>query len=150
MTGPVRDWHVTSSGGKGYVINELAWQKAPGTYKALVRLSTAGPVNVEVWNDTGNVLLARRRVAATTGTQTVALPVIATTPYPASAYPGWGPFHAAFMPPPLGNRLEIRVWSPGGHVVNVYGAKLVPLAASETHGRYSPAENAHDKSWPLG
>ena len=55
----------------------------------------------------------------------VELPVDATIAYPVSVYSGWGPFRAAMIPPPPGNRLEVRVWSPGAGTVNVYRAKLV-------------------------
>jgi hypothetical protein len=65
LTGPVAGWHVTSTGGQGYVADGLAWPKPPSRYRAHVRLSAAGPVNVEVWNDTGNMLLARRSIPAT-------------------------------------------------------------------------------------
>ena len=83
-------------------------------------LSADGPVNVEVWNDTGNVLLARESVPATQGTITVTLPVPATTAYRGRTYPGWGPFRAGFTNPPPGQRLEVRVWSPGHEKVSVY------------------------------
>ena len=125
MAGPVANWHITSAGGRGYVADGLAWQEPPGQYQALVTLSATGPVNVEVWNNTGNVLLARRSIPATGGVQTVAVPVDATTSYDASAYSGWGPFGGDFLPPPSGNRLEVRVWSPEDGIVNVYTAELV-------------------------
>jgi hypothetical protein len=41
-------------------------------------------------------------------------------------FSGWGPFRAILLPPPSGNRLEVRVWSPGQETVNVYSAELVP------------------------
>ena len=125
MTGPPGTWRVTSSGGRGYVADEIAWQKPPGRYQALVTLSAAGPVNVEVWNDTGNVLLARRSIPATSGVESVVVPVDATIAYRAGAYSGWGPFRADFIPPPEGERLEVRVWSPGAGTVNVYSADLI-------------------------
>ena len=81
MTGPPGTWRMTSSGGRGYVADEIAWQKPPGQYQALVTLSAAGPVKVEVWNDTGNTLLARRSIPATTGVESVVVPVDATTAY---------------------------------------------------------------------
>jgi hypothetical protein len=130
FTGPMDTWRVTSAGGRGYVADGIAWQKPPGRYRALVSLSTTGPVNVEVWNDTGNVLLARKSVPATAGTESVTVPVDATTAYPAVAYSGWGPFRADFVPPPPGQRLEVRVWSPGGHLVNVYRAALTRAGQS--------------------
>jgi hypothetical protein len=121
---------MTSTGGRGYVADGLAWQRPPGRYEAQVTLSTTGPVNVEVWNDTGDTLLARRTVVATTGIETVTLEVDATTVYRAGAYPGWGPFRAEFAPPPSDQRLEVRVWSPGGEAVNVYSAALARNSSS--------------------
>ena len=125
MTGPAADWHVTSTGDKGYVADGLAWQEPPGRYEASVTLSATGPVNVEVWDETGNTLLARRSIPSTSGVTSVAVPVDATTAYRARAYSGWGPFRADFVPPPPGERLEVRVWSPGGGTVNVYSADLI-------------------------
>ncbi len=125
----MRDWRATAAGGRGYVADGLAWQEESGRYRAKVSLSAAGPVNVEVWNDTGNVLLARRSLPATSGTESIMLPVNATVAYPSRAYPRWGPFQAEFVPPPKGNRLEIRAWSPGGATVNVYRASLTPATA---------------------
>ena len=134
MTGPPGTWRVTSSGGRGYVADEIAWQKPPGRYQALVTLSAAGPVNVEVWNDTGNVLLARRSIPATNGVESVVVPVDATIADRAGAYSGWGPFRADFIPPPEGERLEVRVWSPGAGTVNVYSADLIGGAVSRAFG----------------
>jgi hypothetical protein len=138
LAGPPATWHVTSTGGEGYVADELAWQVPPARYLAVAELSATGPVNVEVWNDTGNVLLARQNLAGTVGIQQVVLPVNARTPYRAHAYPGWGPFRADFVPPPAGERLEVRVWSPGGVKVNVYSAELLDANAgvpvSGVHG----------------
>jgi hypothetical protein len=75
MTGPIIGWHMTSTGARGYVSDGLAWPEPPGRYDAQVRLPATGPVNVEVWNDTSNTLLARQTARATTGIQTVALGV---------------------------------------------------------------------------
>jgi hypothetical protein len=58
------------------------------------------------------------------------LSVDATTAYQARVYSGWGPFRADFVPPPRGERLEVRVWSPGGEMVNVYSAELVNASGS--------------------
>lgn len=124
LSGPAPGWHVTSTGATGYVADGLAWQRPPGEYQASVTLSASGPVNVEVWNDTGNVLLARRAISPTGGLATVTLPVGATTAYRGRPYAGWGPFRAGFTNPPPGQRLEVRVWSPGHEKVNVYRAAL--------------------------
>lgn len=130
LTGPETSWHVTSTGAQGYVVDQLEWQEAPPRrYTAAVTLSTTGPVNVEVWNDTGNVLVARRLVLRTSGIQTITLPVNATAPYQGTVYSGWGPFRADFKPPPAGERLEVRVWSPGNTLINVYNADLAAAPA---------------------
>ena len=136
MTGSPGTWHVTSSGGRGYVADEIAWQKPPGRYQALVTLSAAGPVNVEVWNDTGNVLLARRSIPASNGVESVVVPVDATLADRAGAYSGWGPFRANFIPPPEGERLEVRVWSPGAGTVNVYSADLIGAGRNRDGGAH--------------
>jgi hypothetical protein len=130
LFGPVANWYVTSTGGQGYVADGLAWQEPAGRYQALVRLFATGPVNVEVWNDSGDTLLARRSIPATAGIETVAVPVDAATVYGTDAYSGWGPFRAAFLPPLPGNRLEVRVWSRGTGTVNVYSADLVGASRS--------------------
>jgi hypothetical protein len=124
LAGRPSSWHVTSTGRRGYVADRLEWARLPGPYQALVTLSATGPVNVEVWDNTGNVLLARRTLAGTTGTQTLALPVDAGHSYRRPPYSGWGPFRAKFGGGPRGERLEVRVWSPGGSTVNVYSAQL--------------------------
>jgi hypothetical protein len=127
LAGPASAWHVTSTGRGGYVADGLAWERPPGQYRASVSLAAGGPVNVEVWNDTGNVLLARQSVPSTRGATTVTLPVAATTPYRVRAYAGWGLFRAGFTNPPPGQRLEVRVWSPGHESVNVYSAALATV-----------------------
>jgi hypothetical protein len=125
LTGPEANWHVTSTGGRGYVVDQLEWQAPPGRYDAAVTLLTSGgTVNVEVWDDTSGGLLARRTVLPTDGIQTISMPVDATIPYQAKVYAGWGPFRADFTSPPPGERLEVRVWSPGGTLADVYSADL--------------------------
>jgi Predicted membrane protein (DUF2079) len=125
LSGPeAGSWHVASTGRAGYVDDELAWRVPTGIYQAVVRLSASGPVNLEVWNDNGNVLLTRRTIPATNGVEAFALPVDALVGYRDPTYRGWGPFEANFSPAPPGQRIEIRVWSPGGETVNVYRASL--------------------------
>jgi hypothetical protein len=46
----------------------------------------------------------------------------------ASAYSGWGPFRTEPIAPPAGQRLEVRVWSPGG--ADVYSADLTAVPGS--------------------
>ena len=126
LTGPPANWHVTSTGRAGYVADRLEWQQQPGQYLASVTLSATGPVYVEVWNDTGSgTLVTRRIVPPTAGTQTITVPVNVKDNYKATAYSGWGPFQTKFPDPSIGERLEVRVWTSGAGVVNVYRAALV-------------------------
>lgn len=128
--GPVSGWRVSATGAKGYVADGMEWQEPPGSYRATVALSAAGPVNVEVWDDTTDTLVARRTIPATDGIQQVAMPVDAPNGPNATAFSGWGPFRAEFRPPPVGQRLEVRVWSPGGFAVSVYSADLTTASGT--------------------
>ncbi|HEY9242098.1 MAG TPA: hypothetical protein VIP48_08970, partial [Streptosporangiaceae bacterium] len=128
LTGSPSTWHVTSDGKQGYVADRLEWARMAGRFEARVTLSAAGPVNVEVWDNTGNVLLSRDRVPYTHGKLTVTLPVNATRDYHHPLYGGWGPFQAKFGGGPKGQRIEVRVWSPGGETVNVYSAQLLTVS----------------------
>jgi hypothetical protein len=130
LAGQVSGWHVTATGAKGYVADGIEWLEQPGLYSAEVTLSAAGPVNVEVWDDTSDTLLARRMIPQTSGTQQVVIPVVAPDAPNATVYSGWGPFRANFVSPPPGQRLEVRVWSPGGAAVNVYSADLTAVSGS--------------------
>lgn len=88
-----------------------------------------GPVNIEVWDDTNNTLIARVIVVRTDGIQQIVIPVDAPAANP-SIYSGWGPFRTVPVPPLPGQRLEVRVWSPGGAVVNVYSADMTAVSGS--------------------
>lgn len=124
LSGPSPGWHVTSTGRAGYVADRLEWLCQPGQYRVSVTLSATGPVNVEVWNETGNTLLTRRTLPSTRGIQTITMPVSATVGYYSQVYAGWGPFRAEFPDAPRAQRLEVRVWTPGRETVNVYRARL--------------------------
>ena len=127
-SGPIAQWHATSTGRQGYVADQIEWLEPAGRYVVRVALSSAGPVNVEVWDDNGNLLLARRTVTATHRRLTVTIPVDATVAYHQAVYSGWGPFRAAFVPPEPGQRLEVRVWSLTKRTVNIYSARLTPAS----------------------
>jgi hypothetical protein len=58
------------------------------------------------------------------------MPVDAPQAPNATAFSGWGPFRAEFRAPPVGQRLEVRVWSPGGFAVSVYSADLTTASGS--------------------
>ena len=78
LSGDPSTWHVTSTGKRGYVADRLEWARLTGRFQARVTLSSSASVNVEVWDSTGNVLLARDSLPSTNGKQAVTLPVNAT------------------------------------------------------------------------
>lgn len=126
--GPVADWRADASGPSGYVVSGDYWREPPDTYRATVTLASTVPVNVEVWNLTADVLLARRSIPPTNGPRAVTLVVDARHLYGAHTYEGVGPFTMLPVSPPPRNALEIRVWTPGGGVVTVASLELIPVS----------------------
>ncbi len=110
---------------RGLRLGRHQWLEPLGRYTTQIVLSATGPANVEVWDDNGKgMLLARRTIAGAAGLQVVTLPVDVTTAFRSRVYSGWGPFSAHFVPPVPGQRIEVRIWSPGGESVDVYRASL--------------------------
>lgn len=135
LNGGPSDWHMAATGGKGYVADGMEWQENPGRYRAEVTLSvsaaaSSAPVSVEVWDNNTSTLLARRSIPSTNGIQEIEMPITAPAARDATVYGGWGPFRADFVPPPPGQCIEVRVWSPGGAAVNVYSADLTSASGS--------------------
>jgi hypothetical protein len=119
LEGPASQWHVSSTQAAGYVVARDYWREPPGQYLVSVRLKATAPVNVELWNATGNLLLARRTVPASPILQTMTFRADSVRVFPAHSVTGWGPFQAQFVTPVGGNRLEVRVWEPTGARVEV-------------------------------
>jgi hypothetical protein len=130
-TGPSANWRAQANGARGYVVAGDYWQERPGTYQATITLAASVGVNVEVWNATSDSLLARRQLPATTGMVAETVPVVLPGLAPQSVYHGVGPFRIVPVTPPIGNQLEIRVWSPGGGPVSVASLELI-------HARSTP------------
>jgi len=130
LDGPESTWHMAATGASGYVADGIQWQIYPGRYQVNVTLSASAPVNVEVWDDTTNTIVTRRTIAQTDGAQQVELPLTVPAAPDASAFSGWGPFHADFVSPLAGQLIEVRVWSPGGVAVNVYSGDLTTASGS--------------------
>jgi Predicted membrane protein (DUF2079) len=125
-SGPPTQWHLAArSDAPGYVEHGAYFRENPGHYEAGVALSSSGPVIVDVWNTSGNVLLARRQVPATNGLYEVLIPFQVTHEYPPYLYTGVGPFRLYRAPPPNKNAIEVRVWSRGGAEVNVYTVSMM-------------------------
>ena len=66
----------------------------------------------------------------TDGVQQVALPLTVLPAPDADVFSGWGPFRADFVSPLAGQRIEVRVWSPGGVAVNVYSGDLTTASGA--------------------
>ena len=127
--GPPSTWRAVSTGHEGYVVAGDYRRLPPGRYTATVVLATTAPVDVEVWDATGDVLLARRQLVATNGQEAVTVPVDEPRTYPHHVYTGAGPFRITPVEPPPGDQLEVRVWTPGGAPVVVYSVELQPVGA---------------------
>jgi len=129
LAGSSLNWHLLSTGRAGYVLARDYWRLPPGYYEVSVTLSSTIPVRVEVWNATGDVLLAQRILPATDGVETVSIPVNAERLYPHHVFHSVGPFEARFPGAPHDDQLEPVVWSPGGGVVDVEQIEIGRMAA---------------------
>lgn len=119
--------HLVSNGRPGYVVSRDYWVEPPGRYLASIGLASTCSVNVEVWNTTGGVLLARRTVPASGVKSLEAVTMIAdaTKVFDPKIYGGFGFFKVRPFFPKY-NELEIRVWSPGSCNVEVGNLSVVP------------------------
>lgn len=126
-TGPLADWHVSSDGQSGYVLDKAYWRLPLGTFRVWFRIADDGPVDVEVWNATGNHFLMQRTMPATTGIRTQSFVFRNTRFYPHHLQHGWGPFQLTPVPGPADDQLEIRIWAAAGTVVNVYAVGITPV-----------------------
>ena len=124
-SGRPSSWYVAGRSVPGYVVDQAEWRLAGGAYDADVRLASTGPVAVEVWNDTGDALLARRWLAASNGYQTIRLPFTAAHQYrPTPRFSGIGPLSAQLYTRAVPNRFEVRVWSSGHWSVSVQSVSI--------------------------
>jgi len=115
---------VTSNGRSGYVIDHAYWYEVPGSLEANVKLASTGSVNVEVWDATRSVLLARARVPATDGPLTIELPAELRRVQGEPVDTGSFIWRISPPLPSAGDQVEIRVWSPGKPEVTVYSVGL--------------------------
>ena len=128
--GPQPDWHMASTQRPGYVVDHAYWREAPSVYRANVTLAVSSSANVEVWNTTTSTMLARRSVPATNGRATVQTTFELPSATPEHLFSGWGPWRTDVVEP-IGDQLEVRVWSPGGDdQVDVYGVSLQKMGMS--------------------
>jgi len=128
LDGPSYTWNMALDGSRpGYVTYGANWDLLPGPYRTTVTMDSAVPVEVEVWDSSTNVLLARTDVPATNGQVAVQSEVRVTGRGGDPPFTGWGPFD--FLPggtPGSADRIELRVWTPGTGPVNVYSLEMQP------------------------
>lgn len=124
LKGPVADWHVSSQDKSGYVLDKAYWRLPLGTFRAWFKLADSGPVDVEIWNATGNKLLLQRTMPATTGIRTQSMLFDNSKFYPHHLMTGWGPFKLTPVPGPSNDQIEIRIWAAAGTVVSVYAVGI--------------------------
>jgi hypothetical protein len=110
------------------VIDGDYWYEGVGEYSATISLAATSSATVQVWNAASNQLLSSRTVSATQGRVTVTMKYRQVDPGDAPLFSGSGPLSVNPIPPPPGWPIEIRVYSPGKGVVNVYtlGVKELP------------------------
>lgn len=119
-SGPPSRWHLASKGVAGYVEKGFYERLRPGRYKATVTLATTGPVSLEVWNSTGNVILARDWIPASATATSFSEYFTNRIQIPVHSYTGFGIFHITPLKPRY-DQIEVRVWAPSKVLVNVYG-----------------------------
>lgn len=117
-------WHLASNGRRGYVLSGDYWRELSGSYLATVRISATGPVNVEVWDDTANRLLARRGTTGSSRTWDVQLPFRIGHEKPAVIYQGVGTFRDFPVPQVRGDTIEVRIWTAGTAHVAIWSVTL--------------------------
>jgi len=122
--GPAADWRAVSLARPGYVVAGDYWQVTKGRYLASVDLSSSVPVRVQVWNVTGARVLVGRTIAPTALPEVITFHLYLRHLYSRLPYGGVGPFSVLQAPPPPGNDVEIRVWTPGGGPVSVFSLGL--------------------------
>lgn len=122
-SGSPLSWRVTSNRARGYVVSNDYWREQPGHLTAVATISATKMVNVEIWDDTANKLLTRGRVSTKGAKRTIRLNTVITGFAP-RVYAGVWPFRIRPVPQPLGDIIEIRIWSPGALKVNVYSLTL--------------------------
>lgn len=127
LSGPPAGWHLASPGRPGYVASGDYQRLSPGAYLATAEVASTGPVSVEVWDDTDGKLLARRQLASTNGESAVQMAFRLDRLHPPRIYRGWGIWRLSPRSRAPGDQVEIRVYSPGSQVVDVYSLQLSSL-----------------------
>ena len=125
LRGPQSDWHLESSGNKGYVLDRDYWRCALGPYEARIELENTGPVTLEILNASDRSLVFRRTIAAGRR-RGLAIPFDHTIQVKERVFHGIGLFQFDPLQPPKKNALELRVWTNGKPHVDIYKVGILP------------------------
>lgn len=125
LQGAPSRWYAGSNGSSGYVVAGDYWRVLAGRYNARIDLVTSVSLNVEIWNATAGILLTHRQIKPSRRDVTLELPIDARHSFPPLLFRGTDIFKISPTPPPPGNQLEIRIWTPGGGRVEVRSLSLV-------------------------
>ncbi|AUW94236.1 hypothetical protein BXT84_09990 [Sulfobacillus thermotolerans] len=125
LVGRSSTWHIASMDGTGYVLDHDYWRIENGHYDVSVTLASSRAVNLEIWDTTRDILLARRALTATNSVRTVNVPFDINQLGMPHTYHGWGPFQIEPILPRPGDRVEVRIWQPNNAITNVYTVKLI-------------------------
>lgn len=122
----IPQWHIASTGKEGYLVDGFYRRLVPGSYSAMVRLSTTGPVNVEVWDATGSTLLKRATIPSTSGyIKTIKVAFLYNKVLPhLHFFRGYGLWQVTPPPPSSLNQIELRIWTAGTAITDVYGVNI--------------------------
>jgi len=149
LSGPVQSWRLQSDGPAGPLLYGDYWLEGVGRYQANVRFQSAGPTDVQVWDDSSGALLSNTQYAATHGIVDANTVVSVTkndplTPNP--PYKGVWPFRTEPNPGFHGDDLEITVLVPAGVNASVYSVSLSRVAPS----RADVSDRAKQRARPSG
>jgi hypothetical protein len=134
IKGPPNGWGMESSLAAGYVIDGDYARLPEGTYDAAVNLTSNGPVSIQVWGADRGTLVAQRQIPSATGPGVVDVPFRTPSAIASPSTSGVGPFRIVPIAPPPHDRIEVRVFSPGGSRV------LVTSIAINTESSSVPSE----------
>ncbi len=126
LSGPVQDWHIATASREGYLIDGFYKRISPGDYLAKFRVSSTIPALMEIWNATGNILLAQYEIPSTNGMkQQISVPFDYRRGFSTHIFRGIGVWRINPPPPPHNDQIELRVWTTGRGVTDIYGVNIV-------------------------
>ncbi len=123
--GPESNWYLSSTGVPGYVLSYDYFRMLAGPFEAELTLSSETPINVEVWDNSRQTMLARESLVGTRGTTVLKVPFTVPPTFGGHIYSGKWIWVIHPTPEPSGDQIEVRVYAVSGQGVKVYGVQMV-------------------------